>query len=252
VGFYFHLKRLARNVLSQKYTEGVIDGMLAPEGLTYHDIVALLEQNDGDEPPSLLKLIFGNLADGIALLAAWLPDGSKDGAIEKKEAVSELYSLISSRLGLQVPTETPPGKARKKAARYVLVNEFRSDLSMEPPASISMIPVCPSKDHQERVKKLAERLRRGHPEAYTVLADAVESELALAQTPFDPLGLGDIDTFRFAERILLGYCGELIARSDHEAATRLIDERKSCFWIARDISRRAQWEACRLMAELGL
>jgi hypothetical protein len=64
--------------------------MLAPEGLTYGDIVALLEQNGGDEPPSILKLIFGGISDGIALLAAWLADGSKDEAIQEKEAVGEL------------------------------------------------------------------------------------------------------------------------------------------------------------------
>ncbi|MGV8073350.1 MAG: PglZ domain-containing protein [Syntrophobacteraceae bacterium] len=246
------LKRLSRNVLSQKYTEGFIDGMLAPEGLTYLDIVALLEQTGSDEPPSLLKLIFGSASDGIALLAAWLADESKDEVIKGKEAIDELYALVSSRLGLKITADTPPAKAREKAARYVLVNEFRSNLSGEPPSSVSMIPACPSKDHQERVHKLADRLRKEQPDAYTALADTVETELALAQTQLDPSGLGNIDTFRFEESILLGYCGELIARRDHEAAMGLIDKRKSCFWIARDISRRAQWEACRFMAELGL
>ncbi len=246
------LKRLARNVLSQKYTEGAIDGMLAPESLTYRDIVTLLEQNGGEESPSILKLIFGGISDGIALLAAWLADGSKDEVIGEKEAIDELYTLISSRLGLDISPETPPAKAREKAARYVLVNEFRLDLNVDPPSSISMIPVCPAKEHQERVRRLAERLRKEHPNAYTALADVVETELALAQMPLDPSGLGNIDTFRFEERILFWYCGKVIAKRDHEAAMRLIDERKNCFWIVRDISRRAQWETCRLMAELGL
>lgn len=33
------LKRLARNVLRQRYTDGVIDEMLAPERVTYEDLV---------------------------------------------------------------------------------------------------------------------------------------------------------------------------------------------------------------------
>ena len=194
------LKRLARNVLSQKYTEGVIDGMLAPESLTYRDIVALLEQNGSEEPPSILKLVFDGISDGIALIAAWLADGSKDGTIQEKEAVDELYALIFSRLGLKISPDTLLTKAREKVGRYVLINEFRSDLNVEPPASISMVPVCPAKEHQERVHKLAERLREEKPNAYTALADSVENELILAQTPLDPPALGNIDTFRFEER----------------------------------------------------
>lgn len=246
------LKRLARNILSQKYTEGVIDGMLAPESITYRDIVAFLDQNGDEEPPSILKLIFGGVSDGISLLAAWLANDQRDGAIEEKEAAPELYALISSRLGLKIPPEAPLATAREKTARYVLVNELRSDLDTEPPASISMIPVCSTKEHQERVRKLTEKLRKEHADIYTGLADTVEAELGLAQASLDPSGLGSIDTFRFEERLLLRLCGEYTAGREYEAAIRLVNDRGSCFWVDRDVSRQAQWESCRLMAELGL
>ena len=85
-----------------------------------------------------------------------------------------------------------------------------------------------------------------------VLADAVESELALSQASIDPAALGSIDTFRFEEKALLAHCAERIAGRDYEAALALINGRGDCFWIDRDISRQAQWEACRLMVELGL
>lgn len=70
------LKRLARNVLRQKYTEGTIDQMLAPESITYADIVAFLRQTEDEESYSMLKLIFPGLSDGVSLLVKWLTDAS--------------------------------------------------------------------------------------------------------------------------------------------------------------------------------
>lgn len=246
------LKRLARNVLRQKYTEGTIDQMLAPESITYKDIVAFLQQTGGEESYSMLKLIFTGVADGVSLLVKWLVDESKDGAIEKKEAVAELYALIESRFGLTVPLETIISDARKRTIRCILINEFRADLDCEPPPSVSMIPVYPTKSHLERIQKATEKLRADHPEVYPELADQVEAELGLREASLDPSCLGRVDTFRFEEQLLLKYCGGLIARSDYKSALQVITERSSCFWVDRDISRQTQWEACRLMAELGL
>jgi hypothetical protein len=63
--------------------------------------------------------------------------------------------------------------------------------------------------------------------------------------------LGAIDTFRFEERALLSHCGELIEAQRFEEALTLVNEREHSFWLDRDVSRRAQWEACRRMTELG-
>ncbi|MGH8655729.1 MAG: PglZ domain-containing protein [Gammaproteobacteria bacterium] len=64
--------------------------------------------------------------------------------------------------------------------------------------------------------------------------------------------MGSIDTFRFEEQALLGYCGELIGAQKFEEALVLVAEREHSFWLDRDLARKAQWEACRRMAELGL
>ena len=246
------LKRLARNVLRQKYTEGTIDQMLAPESITYGDIVAFLRQTGGEEPYSMLKLIFTGVSDGVSLLVKWLADDSKDADIIEKEALTELYNLIESRFGFRVPPETSLSDARKRTIRYLLINEFRADLSCEPPPSISMIPAYPTNSHLERIQKAADKLRTEHFEAYPDLVDQIELELGLRESPIDPNCLGKIDTFRFEEKLLLNYCGELIAKGDYQSALKISSERSSCFWVDRDISRQTQWEACRLMAELGL
>jgi hypothetical protein len=245
-------KQIVRNVLRQKYTEGVIDGMLAPESITYADVVGFLEQNGKDEPYSMLRLIYSGVSDNLGILAIWLSDESKDGAIEEKQAAAELYALIMSRIGIQILPDSPVPQARSKVIRYLLINELRADLDGTPPASISMVPSCPSKDHLDRVRKVAEKLRKEYPEKYAALADKVESDLSLAQAALDPATLGKIDTFRFEESSLLRRCGELTASRSYSAAMQVIEERKSCFWVDRDISRQAQWESCRLMAELGV
>lgn len=36
-----------------------------------------------------------------------------------------------------------------------------------------------------------------------------------------------------------------------DEALAIVDEREHSFWLDRDVARKAQWEACRRMAELG-
>ena len=50
------LKRLARNVLRQRYTDGVIDEMLAPERVSYEDLARASSDTSSAEPPSILEV----------------------------------------------------------------------------------------------------------------------------------------------------------------------------------------------------
>jgi hypothetical protein len=83
------------------------------------------------------------------------------------------------------------------------------------------------------------------------MADRVEAELGLRDAKVPPDSLGSIDTFRFEERALLAHCGELIAAKRFDSALAIITGQEHSFWLDRDVGRKAQWEACRRMAELG-
>jgi hypothetical protein len=83
------------------------------------------------------------------------------------------------------------------------------------------------------------------------MADQVEVELDLRDANVQPDDLGSIDTFRFEERALLARCGDLIAAKQFDRALVTISGRGHSFWLDRDIGRKAQWEACRRMADLG-
>jgi hypothetical protein len=244
------LKRLARNVLRQRYTDGVIDGLLASEGVTYEDLARACS-DESPEPPSILKTLFHPISEPPRLLAQWLADSSRDAAIEEKGAGGELAALVRTRIGLDLPAGRTLSQWRAITTRYVLAAEFRSDLQGAPPASIAALPAPPSNDAEATVRQVARTLRQDHADAYPGLADQAEAELNLRDASLDPEALGSIDTFRFEEGVLLAHCGRLIASKAYDAALRVITERERSFWLDRDTNRKAQWEACRRMADLG-
>jgi hypothetical protein len=245
------LKSLARFCLREKFTDGVIDGILDSPSVSYADIVAFLDQS-GAEHPSLLRTLFKDRRGNPALLAAFLADPDRDPDIAEKGAAPELFRLIASRLGFAPPPDTPLPDARRKTLRYILVNEFRADLSCDPPGSVAMIPAPQTQEQLDLACKTARTLRSDHPDAYAPMADDIAGELNLAAQSIAPDCLGQIDTFRFEEAALLSHVGELIRQGRHEDALRVADERKRSFWVDRSLPRQSQWRACRLMARLGL
>ena len=243
------LKRIARNVLRRQFTDGVIDELLERPGIGYADIVALLR--GGTEPPSILKAIFHDASGNDAILAAWLAQDDRDAEIEAKEAMGELAKLIRSRLGLELADDATIGKARSITLRYVLGNEFRSDLTGDPPASLAGVPRPPTKTDEVATRDMAQRLRTSFAGAYEGIAIRVEEELQLGPSSVAADALGAIDTFRFEERAVLVHCGALIAERRFDEALAFVAQREQNYWLERDLARRAQWEACRLIAELG-
>lgn len=247
------LKRLARNVLRQFHTDGVIDELLAAERLAYRDIVALVQHaQSGDQHASVLKLIFPQARDNAGLIAAWLATPANDEAMTEKAAVVELYKLVSSRLGLALDPAVSLPDARSRLLRYLLVGEFRADLTGPTPLSISMIPTPADKDHLGFVHEVTTTFRHGYPEFYIEHSDRIEAELSLANAGIAPLQLGSIDTFRFEEQALLACCDGLLAERQYDHALRIAEERSRNFWVDRDPRRRAQWQVCQLIGELGI
>jgi hypothetical protein len=245
------LKRLARNVLRQRYTDGVIDEMLASDRVTYEDLARASSDTASTEPPSILKSIFHDTSGNDGLIGAWLASDARDPEIESKDATGELRKLVLSRLGLQLPESSALSKLRSITLRYVLAGEFRGDLKGAAPAALDAIPTPGTKEQQTAVRELARLLRRNFPDVYSTLADRVEAELGLRDAKVRPDGLTSIDTFRFEERALLTHCGDLIAAKKFGEALIIIGGQEHSFWLDRDVGRKAQWEACRRMADLG-
>lgn len=248
------LKREARRVLKSRYGDGQIDQMLVSENVTYADIARLSQGGPGGrgEQGALLSVIFAEArGDNASTLACWLGDPAHDPTIVEKAAEAELRQLIASRLGLEIGPEMPLDESRRRVARYVLLGEFRNDLRAEPPAAVQMVPRPATKDQTEMLRRVAHELRRRYPAGYVTLADAIEQEFSLPAQSIRPEVLGEIDTFRFEEALLLGYTGQLIFAGQYDAALKMIRNRRHSFWALHDFRRQEQWRACELMAELG-
>jgi hypothetical protein len=245
------LKRLARNVLRQRYTDGVIDEMLAPERVSFEDLARASSDTSSAEPPSVLKSIFHGTSGNDGIIASWVASDERDAEIEAKEAIRELVKLMRSKIGLELPDDATLTKLRSIALRYVLAGEFRINLSCTAPPVLDAIPAPKTKDDEIAVGELARLLRIRFPESYPAMADRVEAELGLRDVAIPASAFGSIDTFRFEERTLLAHCGDLIAEKKFNQALNIISGREHSFWLDRDVGRKAQWEACRRMAELG-
>lgn len=243
-----HLRTLARNALRARYTDGVIDELLAPTNVGYDDIVAAVAAG-GEEPPSMLRTILGGTSSEMQL-ASWLADPAVDKAVAEKEAAAELAKLVSSRLGLDLSGDDL-SRWRAAAARFVLATEFRSDLEGDAPKQLDGVPRA-TRDVVSRARTIADRLREAHADRYPSIADQAESELNLRPEVIDPLALGSIDTFRFEERALLARCGELVREGSYERASEITRQRRHSFWLADNVERQAQWESVQLAARLGV
>ena len=252
-GVYYQpdLRRLAKEVLRERFTDGVIDEILAPARIGYEDLARALSDKPGSEPPSVLKAIFHEHPGTAALLAAFLASDVRDSEIERKEAKRELVKLLRVPLGLVVSPEDTLAKLRALTQRYVLAGEFRADLRCPPPSGLAGVAVPEKPDELLAVQQVARLLRAAHPDAYEKLAIHVEEELKLEAAQLPPSALGSTDTFRFEERALLRYCGDLVASARYAEALTVIAERQQSFWLDRDVIRKAHWEACRRMADLG-
>jgi PglZ domain len=146
----------------------------------------------------------------------------------------------------------PLPKMRAVAARYVLGNEFRLELKGPAPASLSTLAVPSSKDQEAAIRHIAAKMRESTlAAAYERLADQAQSELGLSETTVPGDVLGEVDTFKFEERAVVAKCFDLIAKDKAKEASALLDARSQSFWVDRQPPRKAVWEACRLMIEIG-
>lgn len=243
------LDREARTCLRQKFTDGVIDEVLAGGSATYEDVVRFLSQNT--RSASKLKALYPRKGDTDILLG-WLVDPEQDAAITAKGAVGELLKLVGSRLGVDLDAAVELPKARAQVARMVLAAEFRHDLEGDPPQVLAMLPGPTTDAHRDEALELTRRFRAQHGDAYVPRADQVEQELRLTQAGIDPAKLGRIDTFRFEERLLLDHCASLLADRQYAQALEVAEARGPSFWVERNVGRKAQWELCRRVGELGL
>ncbi len=244
------LSKVAKTLLKRTYTEGTIDEMFRERKLGYDDIRRLLQPNQQGEA-SILRLVLGEL-DAPSMLAKWLQDTSFDTEIETKGGRSEFTKLVALKCGLLLPESGKLADHRDQVCRFLLLNEFRQDLTCPEPPSIAMVPRAGLKDQRDFICRVLDGLRKNYPAFFEMVADSVEQEFSLSTAGIKATELGSIDTFRFEEKAMLAHIGGLIAAGRYADAGKIVDEHRHSFWAEQDLSRRQiQWELCATLAELG-
>ena len=118
------LRKLARDILRERFSDGQIDGFLEPAGVGYAEIASYFDQ--GSEDTSILRLLYGNVGSE-SILAQWILDAGRDDELQDKGAAAEFRALAQSRVGLAL-NEAAAADRTARPDRYVLINEFRMDL----------------------------------------------------------------------------------------------------------------------------
>ncbi len=245
------LKQLAREVLKERFSDLQIDEILQAHAIGYDDVAKMVSASAEGGNASILRGIFDNTSDTIAIITRWLRDDRADQQIIEKGATPELRKLLTVRLGLTVSDDVSQPRWRAVAQRHVLGTEFILDTKA---AGISLRGVTPPtvKDQTEAVRAICERLRKDDGSAYEDVADRVQGELEIESLPISGDAFGSIDTFRIEETLVIQHCFKLIAARRMTEARAIIDERQGSFWIDRSNERSAIWQACRLMTDLGI
>ena len=138
-----------------------------------------------------------------------------------KKRRSELFKLIEHRLGLKIDPTSALESVRVRTARYVLINEFRDDLSDRaavdaPDRALGRKPPSSSPWCARWPRPSAPRMPNGTWRWPTrSRRSSTSAKLAIA-----PEHLGRVDTFRFEEKVLLSHARSLIARGQYDPRTR--------------------------------
>lgn len=245
------LARIGRDaLLAAGFDDGQIDKLFLTPKVSYDDVVSFLRQHVEAPKPSVLRTIFKG-AHGTELITAWLASPERDLEIEEKNAKDELLQLLDSQLGLRIQRGSTLEQARRQCARYILVNEFRADGDVVVPREMDIVRSADNDLYRSRIHEIARTMRERHAERYMVLADGVEQDLGLASVEIPPGSLGAVDTFRFEERALLRYAASRAAEGHYQEVLAIVESRRNSVWVAHDLARQQQWEALRLIAQLG-
>ena len=102
----------------------------------------------------------------------------------------------------------------------MLINEFRDELSIEPPSTLQIVPLAETPEQRALVRQVAQAFRAKDAEKYMTMADEIEKEFNLGKLVIAPEHLGRVDTFRFEEKVLLSRARSLIARGEYVSAPR--------------------------------
>ncbi len=206
-----------------------------------------------DEQAGVLRVIFGtgNAAE-IALHFVATP--SVDVEIERRDAMSNLLSLLSDLLGVTLNGDTL-ADVRARLARQLLMTDFIVGLEKDVPAALRSFPVAKRPVARDATVALAQtwRNRRDLVESYVTWANKLQSEVGLSALALQVEALARVETFALAETALQTAVEQTLLQRSTAALLALAQQRRDTgFWAQHDPTLKLRWAVIAEAAEVLL
>jgi len=180
-----------------------------------------------------LKLIFDH-SDPVEILVDFLAHLQKDDDIRRKNAISDIQSLLQQQLGVQLKANEDIENLRAQLWRLVLINEFLLTTNKfdSVPEQLSRILLVQSDAARQVITKITQFLRERSPirDTYQQWADRVEKEFSIQNINFPPSTLQGTETFSVVEEKLIHYALQQYLKKPNQQLSALIEQRRTTFW----------------------
>ena len=243
IRFDWSLAAVARDALKDQVSRDVLDSWLSNDKLRLEDVDRLTGGDVLGEMSAVALVFETTVAADVAI--RYLVEPALIVEVDNRGALEGLGTLLSGALGVPIEGITSQESLRKRVGRHVLMTEFIS--SMNPgttPSELAAFPVAKTSAQVEACCRVARGMRDRwrSREDYMALAESVQIECSLRSLKIDPGTLGNLDTFPFAEEILLRSLGDMAKRGQVDTALDRVKEREGSFWSVVDPVRAMQWQ----------
>jgi len=212
-----------------------IEKQLEANKLTLEDVDNL--GGRGGQAAGVISAIFKttNPAD-VAL--AFLADENYEPEIAKRQATSEVTSLLGQAFGAELSATSDYSELQSTLARHVLLTEFVSSLHGPVPTQLASLKVAEAAGARDACLGLvrAWRNRRDLRESYAVHADRLERELQLPKLGLNLEQIEECETFAAIEVLLQTSVEDRAsvvaawAPEQHTSLHGLVEKRLQNFW----------------------
>ncbi|MCL6478736.1 MAG: PglZ domain-containing protein [Peptococcaceae bacterium] len=241
----------ARLALKESIPGTVLDEILSNENLSLEDIdrIAESEMNTG---AGTLAVIFGTGASH-EIAANYLTGPKWQEKVDEKGLLPELIKYFSKTFGLAVTGTETHTALKENLERHLLLTEFIVDSNLDfTKTHLASFSFPKQKGQEEACRRAACFMREwsGSKDIYIEMAKKVENDARLREIEIPYGAMGRLDTFPFEEEKILLSIEDLVKQGREDDALRLIEERRSSFWITVDPLRAVQWQAAEITVKL--
>jgi len=216
----------------------------AEEGLLTIEELDKIADETGESTAGLLQIIYGPVSVD-EIIAQFAASENKDQDIIEKKAVPELTELIEREIELSDLENKELPEIRKILRRYLLVNEFLSEIGTEAiPEQMRRLPCASRLPAVDLIKQICRiwRNRIDLKDSYPNAAIDVEKEIGLEDISILNGRLLRNETFPAIEISWLKESAQKLVEGEVLAAQDIINARMDLFWAKERPNFQIEWK----------